>query len=65
MNGNGNGLRVPGWAVTAVVAIAAILTTGIAVGQKIKANESAFEIISVRLCRIERAVNLQPWPGCP
>lgn len=62
---NGNGLRVPGWAVTAVVAIAAILTTGIAVGQKIKGTDTAFEIISVRLCRIEKAVNLQPWPGCP
>lgn len=65
MNMHTNGVRVPAWAITAIAVGAVVWGAGYAFGQKSKDNDAAFEIISTRLCRIERAVNIEPWATCP
>lgn len=59
------GIRVPQWLVTAVIIAVALLSAGYAAGQKLTAKASQMETIELRLCRIERALQLEPWPGCP
>lgn len=60
-----NGIRVPRWLVTVVVTATALLGAGYAVGQRVRTETSRIETIEVRLCRIETALHIDPWPGCP
>ena len=62
---NGSGLRVPGWAVTAAAVAIVVLTMGIKIGISYNDMQRSLETVEVRLCRIERAVNVSPWLGCP
>ena len=58
-------IHVPGWAVVAVTVAVALLSAGYAAGQKERDTDAQFEVINYRLCRIERAVNVEPWMRCP
>lgn len=55
---NGYALRVPKWAITALVAATAIAGLAWRVGAKM-------ERIDNRLCRIEIALSIPSDPGCP
>ncbi len=66
MNINGmNGIRVPRWLITALAVGVAVLSAGYAVGEKVAANTARMNTIELRLCRIERALKIEPWPRCP
>ncbi len=53
-----NSVRIPGWAITTVVLVVAVLAAGIRIGRTWNEMES-------RMCRIERALDIPVWPGCP
>lgn len=54
------GLHVPAWAMAAVAAVGIIVGMGVRVGLWL----GEFQSVGPRLCRIERAMNLAPWPTC-
>lgn len=57
-NGNGNGVRIPGWVWPAAFSVVALVGFGYNIGSRMGA-------IDTRLCRIERAVHIEPWVNCP
>lgn len=62
---NGSGFRVPGWAVSAIAIAILVLTVGFKFGRMYDRLDNTLETMEARLCRIERAVNVQPGLGCP
>ncbi len=62
---NGHSIRVPGWAVTAIMVAIVILTAGFKFGRMYDRLDNTLETMEARLCRIERAVNVQPGLSCP
>ena len=59
-----HGVHIPGWAITAVVVIVAVLTTGFGLGRTWNDTQRSLREMSHRLCRIEQALELTPWPSC-
>ena len=66
-----NGLRVPAWAIGAILAVAAIFGLGIGYGsaasdnsRKIERLEEQNKGLDFRLCRIERALAISPYQTC-
>ncbi len=59
-----NGVRIPGWAIAAVVLIVAVLTTGFNLGSKWNDTQRSVSELNTRMCRIERALDIPPWPTC-
>ncbi len=65
MNGlNGQAIRVPRWAITAVLVVGVLLAAGFRLGVSYNEMQDALEDVGVRLCRLERAHQLSPWPSC-
>ena len=60
----GRAIYVPGWAVVAAITVIGLLSAGYAAGQKAKDTEDQFTVINYRLCRIEHAVNVEPYMTC-
>ncbi len=66
MNGlNGHPIHVPRWAITAAVVTIVVLSAGFKLGRMYDHLESTLGTMEARLCRIERAVEVQPGQGCP
>lgn len=61
---NGNGVRIPGWAITAVTLAATLIWTGIWTGLKVEAQTHRNVTVDYRLCRIEKALGVDPWFSC-
>jgi hypothetical protein len=59
-----NGIRIPGWAVGALSAAATLMLMGWAVGQKFANDARDRDIVNYRLCRIEKALGIDPWNSC-
>ncbi len=59
-----NGVRIPAWAITAVVVIVVVLTTGFSLGRTWNDTQRSLREMNLRLCRIEQALQLTPWPSC-
>ena len=62
---NGHSIHVPGWAIAAAVLVVTLVATGFKVGAEYTDHQKSLENVELRLCRIEAAVQLEPWPGCP
>lgn len=62
---NGTGLFVPRWALVAGSLLIAIVSATWSAAQTVAHAQSAAEIMNVRVCRIETALNIPPWPTCP
>lgn len=62
---NQNGFRVPGWAVAALTTMVTLIGIGIALGTKLEAQAQRNLTVDYRLCRIERALQVDPWASCP
>jgi hypothetical protein len=65
------GIRVPGWAVGAVLAAMGILGVGYSLGaqesrsdSRLTAVESQIQGVDFRLCRIERQLSIAPYQSC-
>ncbi len=59
-----NGVRIPAWAIAAAVLITAVLTTGFRIGGKWNDTQRSLLELNTRMCRIERALDIPPWPSC-
>ena len=66
-DGNGS-LRVPRWAIAVILGAVAILGAGFAAGQRIVRTEDHVntldQTINARMCRVEVALRIPPWPSC-
>ncbi len=62
---NGHVLTVPRWAITAILIAATVMGVGFKFGRMYDRLDNTLETMEARLCRIERAVNVQPGLGCP
>lgn len=62
-NGNG-GLYVPRWAIVAGGIIIAIVSATWSAAQTVARARSEEEVTDARLCRIEEALKITPWPTC-
>ena len=60
-----NGITVPRWLVTAILASAALLGAGYAVGHRESRLIADMESLHLRMCRVEVALAIVPWVGCP
>jgi hypothetical protein len=60
-----NGIQVPGWAVAAIMVAASLIGVGVGLGAKLEAQAQRDVNVNYRLCRIERALGVEPWQGCP
>lgn len=66
------GIRIPGWVWPLVVAAFAVFVLGLKLGAQVNANdnrvakveESLFGV-NFRLCRMERAMGIDPYQTCP
>jgi hypothetical protein len=65
------GIRVPAWAIGALLATAAIFGVGLRLGAQVTDNDSRFKrleerasSLDFRLCRIERALGISPYQSC-
>ena len=65
MNGLNGHIHIPRWAITAIVIVVAVLGTGFKLGRMYDRLENTLGTMEARLCRIERAVNVQQGIGCP
>lgn len=72
MTVNGRDLKVPGWFFGAISVVAVVLAVGWKangavrdVTDSITRMESDLRYINARLCRLERAARIEPWPSCP
>jgi hypothetical protein len=63
------GFRVPSWVIptlsAAATAVATLIAIGIAMGSKLEAQAQQNDNVNYRLCRIERALKVDPWISCP
>ncbi len=59
-----NGIRIPAWAITAVVVIVVVLTTGFSFGRTWTDTQHSLRDMDTRLCRIEQALDIPLWPSC-
>ena len=59
-----NGIRIPGWAIAAIVLIVAILTTGFSLGRSWNDTQHSVRDLNARMCRIEQALEIPLWPSC-
>lgn len=62
---NGNGLYVPRWALVAGALLIAIVSATWSAAQTVARAKTDAEVMQLRMCRIERAVGIEPWPTCP
>ncbi len=62
---NGHTIHVPRWAITAILVASTVLGVGFTLGRTYDRLENTLETMEARLCRIERAVNVQPALSCP
>ncbi len=60
-----HGVHIPGWAIAAIVLIIAVLTTGFSLGRTWNDTQRSVAEMNTRMCRIERALDIPPWPSCP
>lgn len=58
------GIHIPGWAVAAITMVVALISTGVWAGLKAEAQSNQNVTVDYRLCRIERALNIDPWVTC-
>jgi len=58
-------LYVPKWVLVAGGLLIAIVSATYSAASTVAKAKSDAEIIQLRMCRIERAVGLEPWPTCP
>lgn len=59
-----NGLKVPKWALAAIVATVAVLGLGFQVGAAYEKHTTQHEATEFRLCRVEAALNIPQWTTC-
>ena len=59
-----NGVRIPGWAIAAVVAVVVVLTTGFSLGRTWNDTQRSVRDLNDRMCRIEQALDIPLWPSC-
>ena len=59
-----NGIRIPGWAITAVVVIVVVLSTGFRLGRTWNDTQRSVRDLNARMCRIELALDIPLWPSC-
>lgn len=59
------GLYIPRWAIVAGGILVAIISATWGAAQTITRSQEEGKMMHHRLCRIERAVGLEPWPTCP
>ncbi len=57
-------VHIPGWAITAVIVIAVVLTTGFSLGRTWNDTQRSLRETHLRLCRIEQALDIPLWPSC-
>lgn len=58
-------LYVPRWALVAGGLVIALVGATFGAAQKIVRAEERVNTMDVRLCRIESALDIPPWPTCP
>ena len=63
-NGSNGGLYVPRWALVAGAVLIAIVSATWSAAQTVARAKSDAEVTQARLCRIEQALNIPPWPTC-
>lgn len=63
-NVNGNGIRVPAWAMTASAIGLAVFLAGVRIGAELRDIKEAQRASDTRLCRIEAAVRITQWYSC-
>ena len=59
-----NGVRIPAWAITAVVVVVVVLTTGFSLGRTWNDTQRSVRELNTRMCRIEEALDIPLWPSC-
>lgn len=59
------GIRVPRWAVVAITVAVTLIGSGVAYGRAAAQRDNHDQLVDYRLCRIEHALNIEPWSGCP
>ncbi len=59
-----NGVRIPGWAIAAIVLVVAVLTTGFSLGRTWNDTQRSVRDLNARMCRIEQALDIPLWPSC-
>ena len=64
MTNTHNGIRIPGWAIAAIVLVVAVLTTGFSLGRTWNDTQRSVHELNMRMCRIEQALDIPPWPSC-
>ncbi len=57
-------VRIPGWAIGAVLLIIAVLTTGFSLGRTWNDTQRSVRDLNARMCRIEQALDIPLWPSC-
>lgn len=63
VNGNG-GVFVPRWFLVVGGILIAIVSATWSAAQTVAKAKSDAEVMQARLCRIEQALNIAPWPTC-
>jgi hypothetical protein len=58
-------LSIPGWFLTMIAAIVPITVAAYLLGGAMKNQTRTVQELSIRMCRVEKALQIQPWPGCP
>lgn len=64
MNGLHNGIRIPGWAIAAIMLVVAVLSTGFSLGRTWNDTQRSVHDLNARMCRIEKALDIPMWPSC-
>ena len=63
------GLYLPRWVVVAAAVLFSVISGTVSatwvVAQKTNSDQTTDQVTQLRLCRIERALHIEPWPTCP
>ena len=62
---NGNGLMIPRWAIVTGGLLIAIVSATWGAATKVTRHDEQMRVMDIRLCRIEGALAIPPWPTCP
>jgi hypothetical protein len=63
--GNGRGFRVPGWFLAMAGAVIPVILAAYLLGGMVAEQSRTVRDLSARMCRVEFALHISPWPGCP
>jgi len=55
---------MPRWAIIAGSVLIAVASAALAQGVRVGRYEERINTVDARLCRIEAALHIEPWPSC-